>query len=70
MKDWQIKGAVFYILSKDIMTYEDTQFLNEHCTYEMILDFIETTGEAVDADELLDDNNTFYISAKDLVNFK
>jgi hypothetical protein len=51
----QIKAVVFYILSKEIMSYEDTQFLNEHCTYEIILDYIEENSIAVDPNEVFDE---------------
>jgi uncharacterized protein YozE (UPF0346 family) len=37
------------------MSYEDTQFLNEHCTYEIILDYIEENSIAVDPNEVFDE---------------
>ena len=52
----QIKAVVFYILSKEIMSYEDTQFLNEHCTYEIILDYIEENSVAIDPNEVFDED--------------
>lgn len=66
----QIKTIVFNILAKEgPMTYEEQLFLNEYATYEIILDYIETTGEGIDVDSLLDDINTFQISALDLIKF-
>ena len=66
----QIKTIVFNILAKEgPMTYEERMFLNEYATYEIILDYIETTGEGVDVDSMLDDTNTFQISALDLIKF-
>ena len=66
----QIKTIVFNILAKEgPMTYEEQLFLNEYATYEIILDYIETTGEGIDVDGLLDDTNTFQISALDIINF-
>jgi hypothetical protein len=51
----QIKAVVFYILSKDIMNAEDTQFLNEHGTYELILDYIEENSVAIDPNDIFDE---------------
>jgi hypothetical protein len=51
----QIKAVVFYILSKDIMNYEDMQFLNEYGTYELILDYINEHSVAVDPNEAFDE---------------
>jgi hypothetical protein len=51
----QIKAVVFYILSKDIMNYEDMQFLNEHGTYELILDYIEENSVAIDPNEVFNE---------------
>ena len=51
----QIKAVVFYILSKDIMNYEDMQFLNEYGTYELILDYIEENSVAIDPDEVFNE---------------
>jgi hypothetical protein len=52
----QIKAVVFYILSKEIMSYEDTQFLNEYGTYELILDYIEENSVAIDPNEVFDED--------------
>ena len=62
----QIKTIVFYILSKEVMTYEDRIFLNENGTYEMILDYIEEISIAVDPDELFE--NEYTISVSELIN--
>ena len=60
----QIKAVVFYILSKDVMNWEDMQFLNEHGTYELILDYIEENSVAVDPNEAFDEK----ISILELLN--
>jgi hypothetical protein len=59
----QIKAVVFYILSKDVMNYEDMQFLNEHGTYELILDYIEENSIAIDPNEAFDEQ----VSILDLI---
>ena len=51
----QIKAVVFYILSKEVMNWEDRVFLNENGTYEMILDYIEENSVAVDPNEAFDE---------------
>jgi hypothetical protein len=51
----QIKAVVFYILSKDVMNWEDMQFLNEYGTYELILDYINEHSVAVDPNEVFDE---------------
>jgi hypothetical protein len=59
----QNKAVVFYILSKDIMNYEDMHFLNEHGTYEMILDYIEENSVAIDPEEAFNEE----VSILDLI---
>jgi hypothetical protein len=60
----QIKAVVFYILSKEVMNWEDRVFLNENGTYEMILDYIEENSVAVDPNEAFDEK----ISILELLN--
>jgi hypothetical protein len=60
----QIKAVVFYILSKEVMNWEDMQFLNEHGTYELILDYIEENSVAVDPNEAFDEK----VSIMELLN--
>jgi hypothetical protein len=60
----QIKAVVFYILSKEVMNWEDMQFLNEHGTYEIILDYIEENSVAVDPNEAFDEK----VSIMELLN--
>jgi hypothetical protein len=60
----QIKAVVFYILSKEVMNWEDMQFLNEYGTYELILDYIEENSVAVDPNEAFDEK----VSIMELLN--
>ena len=67
----QIKTIVFNILAKEgPMSYEEQLFLNEYATYEIILDYIETTGEGVDVDSMLDVTQNYSISILDIINLK